>query len=385
MNLVIDDLDGTTGWSASGGASIYGLNANLSYIAGENNNSIMFSFLGGYVEKSYGIDVSNYDEFIVHVWSQQKQTESFYKIADFSYKIDFGVGKEFYLPTFFGFQHFVLDISSINILDRIRVTALHGDSDYIVMSYAVVAKDHLPLDLFDGFKLGLETYRDALDTYLIGTVTGTTGDTTINLDDINFVHDYCSIKIDDGVNSEIHQLKRHAEGVFTLTDLYDGGSLLNSYTSANTYLYFPIEYGRESLEAIIPGITVWGFEPAEKLRSFNIENVLDTWTNLGASERREGYYYKWPIALDCEARHNEILAHLTKIARGFISRKRVYVNGRKMEIKFERPPIETRTTEHFDIIPKVQYHGVLELREEIWQRTSLPITTTMGIRVRIQV
>jgi len=384
MNLIIDNLNSVTGWS--GTASVHGLNDHKDYVAGYNTQSIVFNFDAEdeYIEKTYGTDVSDYNEFTVYLYSREKADTTFVKPENFYYKIDLGSGKEYYLPTWQGFTHITIDISSIDTIDRIRITSLHDDDDYLIMSYAVVSKDEIPLDIFQGIQTGLETYRDTLDIYLLGTINATTGDSQIDLSGFNFVEDYAVIKINDGSNDEIHQLISGHEGLFNFTGLYDGDRIINSYTDASVYLYLPIEYGRSSLEAIVPGITVWGFEPQEILNSFGIQDVLDTWTENGASERREGLYNEYPIQFDCEARQNQILAHLARIVRDFIGRRFLYVNGRKCYIQFDGAAVETKPINHYDSIPKVLYRGTIEIREELWQRTSLPLTETITLTVTIQ-
>lgn len=386
MNLLIDNLDETTGWSVNGTAIIYGLNDHQQYIAGENDQSLIFGFsaLNDYVEKTYGTDVSDYSEFVVHFWSQQKQSSVHKASADFSYKIDFGVGKEFLIPIWPGFGSVTFDISSINTIDRMRITALHADADFIVMSYAVVTKDEFPLDIFTGMISGLESIRDSEDTYLLGIITATVGDTTLDLSNLDYVDDYAVVKIDDGNNSEIHQLRRHDEGTYTFTDLYDGGTILNDYTGASIYLYFPVEFGRDTIEVILPSITVWGFEPEKIDRTFDIQTITDSWTDLGAKERREGHYLRWPLLIQCEARHDQILAHISTIVRKFIGRKNSYVNGKRLTLNFDGTSTETRPTQDVDIIPMISYRGVVELREELWERTSVVKTTTINTPVEIQ-
>ena len=156
MNLIIDNLNAVTGWSGTG--SVHGLNSHADYIAGYNTSSIVFNFDAEdeYIEKTYGTDVSDYDIFTLYLYSREKGGTTFNKLADFDYKIDLGSGKEYYLPTWQGFTHVTIDISSIDTIDRIRVTSLHDDDDYLIMSYAVVSKDEIPLDIFQGIKTGME-------------------------------------------------------------------------------------------------------------------------------------------------------------------------------------------------------------------------------------
>lgn len=384
MKSVIDNLNVITGWS--GTATIYGLNDHSDYIAGYNSKSLIlyFNSLNSYVEKTYDEDVSDYDTLTLYLISRNKRKGLFNKISDFDYKIDLGTGKEFYLHTWREFTFITVNINDIDTLDRIRITSLHDDSDYLIISYLVVSKDEIPLDIFIGLQEAIEDYRDDKDTYLIGTGNFISGDSTINLEDMNFVDDYATIKIDDGNNNEIHQLFRGKEGIFKLTDLYDGNTVVNSYNGANVYLYFPIEYGRETLEAIVPGITIWGFEPIEKLTSFKEEDLIDSWTDTGPSSRKVGLYMEYPIQIECEARQNEILAYLAEIIRSSIGRETFYINGKKSVINFDGGAQESSPDKDFNFIPKILYRGIVEIQEEIWERNSLPLITTTNIQVQIQ-
>lgn len=386
MKLIVDNLNSVTGWSASGTGFIHGLNDHDQYISGYNDKSIVFGFanIGDYVEKTYGTDVSDYDQLTLYLFSREKQERGFRKPSDFHYKIDLGTGKEYYLSTWIGFTFITIDISNINTIDRIRITSLTDGADYIIASYLVVSKDEFPLDIFTGIKEGMEIYRDTLETFLLGTVDTTLNDSEIDLSDFVFVDNYAVIEITNGSVSEFHQLIRGHEGVFEFTKLYDGDRILYNFVNADVFLHTPVEFGRESLEAIIPGITIWGFESDQLLLSFGIENVLDTWTDSGAAERREGHYRRYPIQFDCEARQSEILARLSRVVRDFIGRRFVYVNGRKFRIEFDGSPIETRPTEHYDTIPKILYRGSIEIKEELWQRINLPLTSTINIQVMIQ-
>jgi hypothetical protein len=382
MKLLVDNLDNITGWA--GTATIYGLNDHPRYVTGYNTQSIVFQFnaIDSYVQKTFSIDISNYKELIFSVYSQSKGKNDFTHTTDFDYKIDLGAGKEYLMPLYPGFNEVTLDISDITTIDRIRITALHDDLDFIVMSYVVVVSDEIPLDIYDGLVAGIENYRDQMSTYLLGTKNLTTDDATIDLTGFNFVDDYCVIKITDGVNTEYHQLRKHDEVIFIFTELFDGSKILHDYTGASIYLYFPVTYGRDTLEAIVPGITIWSFEPEEVLTSFNLQKINDTWTTNGARERQEGAYFKWPIQIDCESRHGEILAHLATIVRHFAARKYFYVNGRKIQIDIDRSE-EQKPNETFDIIPKVLYHVNIYIREDIWQRETLPKTTTINFQATI--
>jgi len=387
MKTIIDNLNTVAGWAGAVGASIHGLNSIADYTFGNNTESIVFKFdaLNSSVTKDYTEDVTDYSTLTFYIWSQNKYGSDFIKPDDFNYKIEIGAGNTFYIPVSYGMNQVTVDISSITSLDLLKITALHATTDYLIMSYCVASFDELPLDIFVGIQEQLESNRDDLiDPILLGTASGVIADTTIVLTDLPFIDDYASIKIDDGVNNEIHQLRIQENFTYSMTDLYNGESLLHDYIDANIYLYLPITYGRDSLEATIPGITLWGFEPEEMLHGFNLDTVYDSWADAGAAARREGHYLKWPISFDCEARQDEILSILSGVVRRFIGRKLVYINGRKFRVSFNSTPTEIRPTEFYDIIPKVTYMGEIEIREELWVRTNLAKTTAIDFQAIIQ-
>jgi len=391
LKLVVDNLSATTGWTASGGSSsIYGTNSLAPYVAGNNSTSLLlyFSGLNSYCQKTLGTNVTNYNEITLHIWSRTYGEQEYKTASDFSYKIDFGTDKEYYLPAFKTFHHVTIDISDIDTLDRIRITALTANVDYLNISYLVASTDEFPLDVFAGIKEQIEYIRTqrSYDTlYSPGTISGTTGDLAVAFsDDVNWLQRYAIIKIDDGVNSEIHQIERKEGNAFYFNDMYDGASLENDYTDANCYLYLPIEFGVDDSEIILPGITVWGIVP-DKLRINNeTDYIIDSYkTDDTFKQRQEGQYLKYVILIDCEARQQEILAVLSEMAKIFIGQKQIWVNGRKVFVDYEGIATEIEQNEVHNIIPKLQYLIKVEIKEEIYQRQTLNKFDTLTHTVTI--
>ena len=389
MKTVIDNITETTGWSASGGATVHGVNQIKEYIAGNNSASMIFGFNGinSYIEKSYSEDVTDYDELVLWVMSVRKGISAYRYASDFIYKIDFG-GDEYYLYTRDEFSWIKIDISNINSISRLRITALHSNSDYLVLSYFIAVKNVFPLDIYQGIKEQIEYERDTFHTSnLIGTFSGSEGNNYIEFPDhVPYIERYSVIKIDDGSNNETHIIKEEvANHKFYLGELYDGELLLHDYTNANVYLLYAVEFGTTQKEIILPGITVWGFAPEKETITNELDTDLEQVDVSGTfHEKQVGSYFRWPLLIDCECKDSwELLGDISNIVRKFLSKKLVWINGRKGYIDFDGSSIEMYPTEAFNIVPKVQYPAFTIVREDVYQGESLPATSTLDINVII--
>jgi len=389
MKSVIDNITEVTGWSGINGATVHGLNSVSNYIAGNNLASVIFSFnaADAYIEKTYGTDVTDYDELTFWITSFKKGKKDYQKTTDYLYKIDLGVGKEYYLKAFDDFFYVTIDISDVTTIDRIRITALQAGLDYIILSYCVAFTTVLPLDVYIGIKEQLEYHIDQNTTLKnVGLINGTIGDDNINFGaSVPFLDRYTTIKIDDGVNSEIHHVDRKDGNQFYFSDLYDGSILLNDYTNADVYLYYPIHFGTTQREISLPSITLWGFAPERLFLATEFDNIIDTVkTDDTFGERRVGQYLQWSFLIDCEAKEEwELLGELSNIVRTVIGQRTIWVNGRKANIEFDTPPTELYPTEAFDIMPKIQYPTTIIIREELYERSRIPKTTTINFEATI--
>ena len=389
MKLVIDNLDTTTSWTASGGATIYGVNAISSYIAGDNDGSAIFKFnaLNSYVEKTYATDVSDYDNFTIWIYSAGQRTSQYRKAGDFFYKIDLGTGKEFYLNTYENFYYVSIDISDIDTIDRIRITSNHAEMDYLICSYAVASADIFPLDILNGVKERLEDERDNyFSQNNIGTITASAGDNSITFSsNVSFIDRYVVIQIDDGANSEKHQIEKKESNTIYFSDQFDGSSVVNNFTDANVYLYYPVNVGTIQQEIRVPSISVWGFAPERVLIDSEQSNILDSIQDNTFKERKEGQYLDWLLLIDCESREGyQVLGELSLITRQMIGKKYLWVNGRKINIDFEGASTEIDLSDEFEIVPKIQYPARVQIREDLYERTSLPKTTVINTTVEIE-
>jgi len=383
--------DSTTGWTASSGASLTGVTSEM--IAGINTAAIMASFgtaTGLYIEYVFpvAITIGEFEDIIFHMFSQNHGKQDYRSSADFSYKIAFGAsGKEYYLPIYDTFTDISLHIVGLTTIDKIKITKTVAGEDNLVLSNFVLQKQDVPLDIFIGVKEQIEYYRDKLAKITLGTLANLVSGVTsiIFPSDVEYIDRYACIKIYDGTNFEIHQIAIRHVLTFEFTDLYDGKSLVHSYTSATIELFIPIEYGIRQKEILVPSITIWGMEPEEEKIDNGISMLVDSYkTDDTFSERMEGSYQNYTLLIDCEARQDGLLAKLSQVVRRMIGGRVVWVGGRRCEIDFYGSAKEMEPAENYNYIPKVEISCKVGIQEDIFDRKTLPITKTIKIDSEVQ-
>lgn len=393
MKLAIDTFTSLSGWSGSGpGAAPYALNEIKDYIADLNDKSAIFKFNSGssgkYVTKTVAVNLSAYDQIVFHFWSRNKKKRGMeYNLSsDFAYAFDFvdtlNVVHRYYIPTYETFVDVTFKVSLANIKE-LRIVCLHDDEDYVIVSNLVAVKDEIPLDIFKAVKAMIElelnyVYSQFLSGVQnkgipIGTVTASVGDKSIIFpDSLKFVDQYSYIRIDDGTNSEIHQVSKTDELEFFFNSVEDGISIKHNYTNANVYLIIPAMYGLSEKEIILPGISIWGMNPDEIQDVSKIENIRDTFKgDETVSNRKSDAKFRYVIFIDCEARHNELIAIMSQVVRYCIGRQVLWVNGKKIETFSDGTSTYVEPVEGYNEIPKIQYVMRVDIKEEIFNRETL--------------
>jgi hypothetical protein len=376
MRKTIDNLDSLTGWTPQAGSTLsaYAVNLNPEYIADNLTGSVIFKIPSGnlnkYITKTISVDITGYDEIVLWAWSRNKSGYIFDKSTDYSYKIDFG-GTSYYIPVKSPMSMIVLGCSGMTELTRIRITALHDDEDYLLISSVVAVKEQNPYDAYIGLQsaLRLEVASKYPDGIAIGTTSVNTGAKTMSVSSWHFLERYAVVKIKDTVNSEIHQIIGNDETNFSFGSLYAGKSILHDYTDANVYLQIPIEFGQDTVEIKLPSMCITGIVPELVRRGSALEDVWDTRKDDNTvQKRREGAIFKYRFLIDCEARHDEILGILSEITRKFLAKETVWINNKKYRMVWEGSPTEVQPTEAFDIVPKIQYLFSIEMIEGLYAR-----------------
>ena len=384
MKMTIDEFSVTTGWVTGAGStmSAHMLNQHSDFIAGNNTSSLVLKVPAGntgkYIQKAITKDLTGYDDIVFHIWSRTQKTNDYPKSTSYKYKIEFGTATIYYVPTRMDFCEVVLHVTGTTTIDKIKITALHNEEDYIIISHMIACADEVPLDILQGIKDKLEYDLIALhgNGILLGTVTMLAGDKYITFTG-NWVERYACLVITNGVNTEKHIIKEIDGSTVWFGQPYDGDVVKYSMTGASVYLFVPVEFGRMQMEIILPSITVWGITPERVWRGAGLDSYRDTWkTTNTTNETREGAIFKYDMMIDCEARHNELIALLSNVVRKFIACQTIWINGRRFTINFEGIPTEVEPTQAFEVIPKIQYVLSVEIKEDIWSRVVKPIIIT---------
>jgi hypothetical protein len=391
LKTAIEEFTSLTGWSGSSAkASAYAVNEIPEFIAGLNDKSVIFKFTnspsGSYVTKTISVNLTGYDEITFHLWSRNKKGAGANQqlSSEYAYKIDFGSGKEFFVPVFDTFTDITFDISSIQTtVTRIRITCLHNDDDYIILSHMVAVKDELPLDIWRSVREQLLydlnslypriTNGQASKGILIGTCGGTAGDSTIIFSDsLRLASKYAVIMIQDNTHTERHQIDSNDELEFKFTSNLDGKTLKYTYTNANVFLTIPIEYGLSEEEIYLPGINIQGLSPEEDLEINKLDHVRDTFRpDETVEDRRADANFEYIILIDGEARTNEMIGFMSLLIRYFLARQILWVNGKHIEIRPQGSSSYVEPVEGVNQIPKIQYSMTITVKEEVYNRLKL--------------
>lgn len=391
MKLQIDSLISTTDWVITAPSTI-SENEFSRYIAGLNTKSLLIKFdsTGGRVATktlATPIDVSLYETLVFSIWSQTKGSDQNYlKPADFAYKIQLDATHEYYIPVWSTFSHITIGIEDVTSITQIKITPLHTDTDYIIISEMVAEHEEIPYDILEAFQDTIDymveqTYGNGIN---IGTIDASLDDTSITFTTRpNYLNRYGVVYITDGVNSETHQVSDNDAETFQLNYNYDGNAILHDYTGATVYLKLPTYINPRQDDIRLPGMAIWGIEPTPIIRGSKLDILRDSFlvSDSSSKERQEGQILRYKILIDCESRSDELIDIMTKFLRFLAAGEILWINGRKHDIDFTGPPTELMPTQGIDIISKVQYSIDVEVKENINSRVAVPATTTITTTV----
>lgn len=390
MKLVIDHLTSITDWVVNSPSTIETI-TEKQYIAGLNSSSLMITFDENDVVRTATktfttpFDVTDYESLVINLKSFYKGDSKLYiKPADFVYKIDLDGVREFYIPFFDVFTDITIGIEDVTEINQIKITALHVNTDTIIISEMIAEKEELPYDILSETKEAIDYYmqNEIGDGLLLGTLSTTTGDSLITISNPDYLDRYGVIKIDDTVNNETHQVEDNNSSEFKLNDNFDGNTIINSFTNASCYLQFPSYINPGQYEVRLPGISIWGIDPEPILRGGKLDTERESFLVAGGSkERVEGQLYKYTVLIDCESRNQELIDIMALAIRKFIAGESLWINGRRHNIYFTGPPTELKPTGGIDYFPKIQYSFDVEVKENINNRIDVPETTTIDITV----
>jgi len=395
MKLNIESFTSLSGWTINS-PSVLALNEFKEYIAGINNTTSLIAQFSAsdttrtLIKSITPVDITDFEFLTFSIWSENKGKQKYGRNieSDFNYKIKINATDEFYLPVYDSFTNIDINVKDVTSIDRIEITAIHGDFDNIILSEMIVEYEEMPIDLLLEMKEHIEFYlnRNNGKGILLGTISASVGDKIINTGDYDYLDRYAVILIDDGVNSETHQLKEIDDNSSSanLGDNYDGKTIKYAHTDADIYLTFPVYINPDERDVRLPGICLWGITPEPVLRTGKLDRFIETYNVDGSIiERMEGAVWNYLILIDCEARASQLNAIMTKAIRDFGANEVIWVNGRKHEMDFGGTPTETKPPQGIDIIPKIQYQLSVEIIEIITPAEDLAKTETVDINVNI--
>lgn len=394
MKLTIDHLISITDWTVNSPSTIQ-VNEFVDYIAGLNDESLMIKFNKDdpikTATKVFGtpFDVTDYDNLILSVWSQTKGEQEYIKSDNFFYKIKINDTAEYYLPIYTTMTDITIGIEEITEITQIQITALHTDTDYIIISEMVAEKEEASKDILLALKEHINYYinKEYGNGINIGTMSGSADDMSINISgDPSYIERYSVIKIIEGSTEETHQIQDCDGDNFFFNTNHDGNQLVNNYTTGIVYLTFPCYINPGEVDIRLPGIAIWGIDPDPILTDGKLYTKTDTFSvsNDNFKQRKIGQILSYDILIDIEAYQNSLIENMAQVIRKFIARVVFWINGRKHDILFSGKPIAQKPVAGIDIISKIQYSATIQLRESINDRVVVPKTTTINLNVDIQ-
>lgn len=396
METIIDNLDDKTGWTVDKASKPTGVieideyettdpNPRENLIAGGLSKSLFIKVEGdngNFAQKTFTKDLTGFNEIIFHAKSIYEGKSNFKTIGDFLYKIDFGF-QEYFLPNFKEFIFIRFKIPENQILTKIKITCLHDNSDVLMFSFMVAAKEEIPLDFLNGVKKIIEDELD--ENFSLGKLTGNVGDSQIDIvGDAFFVGRLSKIKI-EGANPEEHNIKdEKIDGKFTLGKLLDGDKLKFNHIGDDIFLNFPVLIGTEQREVISPAIVLWNYDEEARPLTNAEGSFLDTYsvTDGTVSVEQEGFNQLLGIQIDCEAVSEPIMHILKKAVRKAIHKKNLWVNGQKFDLEIIGPPVRVEASD-LNVIPKISYQIGIEFEESVWpsQTQNFPLVGTTIVTV----
>jgi len=397
MMLTIDNLDSITSWTNSDitKMKVAGTNQIPAYIANENDYSLMIQCIGDasgeYVQKTFtAIDISSYDEIVMWIYSTRLKNQGgqLTSYSDFKYSIDFNsTMTDFCIPTYNSFTPVVFDVRDLTTIDRIRITALHDESDYLFISSIIAYKDQIPLDIYKSFKTKVENRLTDMigDGVSIGSTVVSDGDTELKITgNKDYINKYSVVRIKDITNSEDHQLDENDESYYKINSMYDGDEIINDFAAGTVYLRIPVEYGMNR-EVLIPGIMIKGWQPTVVNRHNKQTKELYSYrADQTVNERKNPEIMNWNIEFHLEARHEQIMQIMSDAVRQSIESELLWINGKRYQVNFQGDPAVIDPIMPEDLVYKKVYTCIVEIQEYFDEGITLPNTTTLTNNIYVE-
>lgn len=392
MKLEIEPFETLTGWTTDGSISAHQLNAHREYIADLKVASVVFKIPAGNqgksIEKAVALSLTGYEVVVISAWSRNKRSNAYTAEADFSYKLSLATGQEWLMPIWESFTDTTFALEGLAATTKVKITALHNDEDYIILSALVAVKDEYPLDIFRGVKRGLDLAVGGVfgaDGVSAGTASFAAGDEAVTITGArDYLDRYATLRFKDLTHTEDHHVERWDENTARFSSLFDGRKMINAMSGAAVTVIPEVAWGKEQEEIVLPGIALWGMTPEPVQRAQDLATIFDTWKPDGSVAARRDYMaLKYPILVDCESRHYQMLAWLSQAVRWWLGGNTVWINGRKHGYDFTIAPVAVEAETGVEQLPKIQYTVEIEVREERAMRSRQADTEVINLDVEV--
>ena len=390
MKTVVEDFTTTVGWSSDGTLSAEFINTHADKIAERLSGSLVVKVpslnSGKSLTKTVAVDITGKTELVFSIWSRNLRGASFETAADYFYELTINGAYSWYIPTYESFDQVTIALpAGLSSITEIKITALTGTADFLILSDMCAIEDEFPLDVLQGVEDGLAwalPFIIPAKGILIGTVSGAAGDLTINFDWSHYyVERYSVITIDDGTHSETHQVNVDDEAAKGFFSTYDGKALVHSYTNASVYLQIPIEMDKFQQEQASPAITMAAFAPEPFTLTTEIDKVEDSFVvGAGMSERRSPMQVRYPVQISCMSRSLECQAIANRIVRWMLGQGSLWINARKHDFVWEQAP-EATDPDSIDAVSQISYTLQVRVREEREDRVQGVMASATGVTV----
>lgn len=383
MKLLIDNTAADTGWS-----NVLRVNEIPDYITNDFSGSLIFDLNQNVVgQKTFSsIDVSNYDELVFNAYVVDQGGKQFYTKSDFHLKIVIN-GTDYFVPNYRSLTSLSIPLGAINTITSIGFSHNYSSNHKIVVSGIWAVADEFPKDIFQGMTEGIQREVTRLYTngIRIGTVTGSSGDTSVTISgDNSYVSRYTVILIDDGVNQYRHQLLDGDDRTHRLGQLYDGSALTTNFSNADVWVYYSVEFGFIEEELAVPSIHVWGFGPAGIPFESKAEERIEGYSGDDWFLKRTGQLSEYTLQIEAEARSYHVMSQLTTAVRHFLSKEVIWVNGRKLDFDYDSVSELSEPDNPNRLLPRVTYQFPIQIREDVWPRISRRSAQTANLSVALQ-
>lgn len=371
MKTVIDALDSTAGWSGPAGAE-FTLNQVPGFMSDYLQSSLLIHVPAGSAGKSFTKSVSvplgSADEIVLSVWSRNLKRVNVRQPSDYFYRVTFDGSHWFMLPTNVNFETDVFGVNGWSAVTQITVVPTTDREDWLLLSGCYAVREEMPLDVLQAVVDGINHYALSMmpsGVPLAPTVTCAQGDEVLTLSSDDYLDRGAVLAVLDGGNTEYHQVG-HRDGLtVSFTDRYDGRAMKHAHSGAAVSLWLQASLGSREIEAVVPGISVWGMAPRS---SQDVQDTYEVEDSIGpdgaASLRRAPWMQEYEVIVDCEARTAGILALLSRVARRFLSSSRIWINGMANELPYPEPAVYVEPEESAVMIPKLQFKVMVEVHEE---------------------